>query len=143
MEKMVDHPSTTEDDIFHAYESVLERYLPASRKAYYKWLMHSAVLDEPNPICKSTPKRNISCPGAGLFPRAAQSPSVLGDAYSMLLARRPRQSLSPVSPMDEQSIQPEFNWGMSINYLLTGVPGATNIKLWIRVLTNKYAGPAR
>ncbi|CAH8446819.1 unnamed protein product [Schistosoma bovis] len=142
MEKTIDHPSTTEGDIFHAYESVLERYLPASRKAYYKWLMHSAVLDEPNPICKSTPKRNISCPGAGLFPRAAQSPSVLGDAYSMLLARRPRQSLSPVSPMDEQSIQPEFNWGMSINYLLTGVPGATNIKLWIRVLTNKYAGPA-
>ncbi|KAK4473717.1 hypothetical protein MN116_003061 [Schistosoma mekongi] len=135
------HASTTEGDIFHAFESVLERYLPASRKAYYKWLMQSSVLDAPNPICESTLKRNISCPGAGLFPRAVQSPSVLGDAYSMLLTRRPRQPLPLVRPSNDQSNEQEFTWGMNISYLLTGVPGATNIKLWVRILTNKYAGP--
>ncbi|CAH8462402.1 unnamed protein product [Heterobilharzia americana] len=141
MEEKVEH-ETTSGDIFHAYESVLERYLPVSTKVYYRWLMGSIVRDVPNPICQSNSRRNISCPGAGLFPRAAQSPSVLGDAYSMLLARKTRQAPNSVDASNSQSFQSKFSWGMKINYILTGVPGATNIKLWLRILTNKYAGPA-
>nr|CAH8826305.1 unnamed protein product [Trichobilharzia regenti] len=138
----VNHPTTSEGDMFHAYESFLERYLPASTKAYYRWLMGSLVTEVPNPICESTPRRNISCPGAGLFPRAAQSPSVLGDAYSMLVARRRRQAIPSTNPSSSQSIPADVQSGALIDYLLTGVPGATNIKLWLRILTNKYAGPA-
>ncbi len=34
-----------------------------------------------------------------------------------------------------------FTWGSPINHTLTGVPGATDIKLWLRILNSLHAGP--
>ncbi|VDP88286.1 unnamed protein product [Echinostoma caproni] len=91
-------------------------------------------------ICQKTPERNVSCPGVGLFPRAAQSPSILGEA---VLSRVPRLTSNAFQPQSNLNApqSSNFQYGQVVNYTLTGVPGATSIRLWLRILNTRFAGP--
>ncbi|CAH8558035.1 unnamed protein product [Dicrocoelium dendriticum] len=126
-----------------AEESVLDRYLsntskPTSRTYAPFWSRYSI-----SPICGTNPVRVISCPGAGRFPRAAQSPSILGDAYDSVVSRMPRQTTSPRVPQAVTGTQKSapFVYGQTITHTLTGVPGASTARVWLRVLNTRFAGP--
>ncbi|CAL8079591.1 unnamed protein product [Calicophoron daubneyi] len=110
-------------------DTVLSRYLPPSLRAYEQYSKGQNVTVPLSPVCHVAAKKNVHCPGTGLFPRAAQSRSVVGDAYEAVLIRVPRQTAN------------KFVFGQTINYTLTGVPGATTIKLWSRILNTRFAGP--
>ncbi|KAM7535344.1 hypothetical protein Aperf_G00000097093 [Anoplocephala perfoliata] len=78
--------------------------------------------------------------------RAYQSPSCLGEALQHVLARSRRQLVTMATLVDSAgSITPyvlrNFTWGETINETLTGAPGATKIKVWLRVLNSLFAGP--
>ncbi|KAF5394306.1 hypothetical protein PHET_11868 [Paragonimus heterotremus] len=92
-------------------------------------------------VCRVYPKGNISCPGAGPFPRAAQSPSVIGEAYQATMTRPARQAQLPFENLMRGPIQPKFVLGQTINYTLTGVPGASTVRIWLRILNTRFAGP--
>ncbi|VDK89220.1 unnamed protein product [Dibothriocephalus latus] len=75
-----------------------------------------------------------------------RSPSCLGEAIQFQLARSRRQLVTMTTlPDAKSSITPiilqNFTWGQAINYTLTGVPGATEIRLWLRILNSLNAGP--
>lgn len=90
--------------------------------------------------CLSQPGENV-CRS-----RAFLSLSSLGEAMQL---SRPRRQLITMGTLSDakSSITPvtlvEFTWGMPINYTLDGVPGATSIKLWLRILNSLNAGPMR
>ncbi|GAA55926.1 neuroglian, partial [Clonorchis sinensis] len=114
----------------HLTESVLERYLPELHHKGDSGVytpMHTQV-------CRPTPDRNISCPGTGRFPRAAQSPSIMGEAYAYALGRVTRQ-------VRDFPDLPTFVWGQLVEHSLTGVPGNSFVRLWLRVLNTRFAGP--
>ncbi|KAF8568840.1 hypothetical protein P879_04178 [Paragonimus westermani] len=92
-------------------------------------------------VCHFYPKGNISCPGAGLFPRAAQSPSVVGEAYQATMTRQARQAQLPFENLMGGPRQPRFTLGQTINYTLVGVPGASTVRIWLRILNTRFAGP--
>ncbi|KAL7059988.1 hypothetical protein AAHC03_09230 [Spirometra sp. Aus1] len=75
-----------------------------------------------------------------------RSPSCVGEAVQFQLARSPRQLVTMTTLPDARSsitpiILQNFTWGQAINYTLTGVPGATEIRLWLRILNSLNAGP--
>lgn len=80
--------------------------------------------------------------------RAYQSPSCLGEALQHVIARSRRQLVTAAALADSSgSITPlvlrNFTWGETINHTLTGAPGATQIKVWLRILNSLHAGPMR
>ncbi|VDM03466.1 unnamed protein product [Schistocephalus solidus] len=75
-----------------------------------------------------------------------RSPSCIGEAIQLQLARSRRQLVTMTTlPDARSSITPivlqNFTWGQTINYTLTGAPGNTNIRLWLRILNSLNAGP--
>uniref|UniRef100_A0A0R3W956 Neuroglian n=1 Tax=Taenia asiatica TaxID=60517 RepID=A0A0R3W956_TAEAS len=75
--------------------------------------------------------------------RAYQSPSCLGEAFQHVLSRSRRQLVTTATVPDatESIILRNFSWGEIINHTLTGVPGATEIKVWLRILNSLHASP--
>lgn len=75
--------------------------------------------------------------------RAYQSPSCLGEAFQHVLSRSRRQlvTMATVADATESIILRNFSWGETINHTLTGVPGATEIKVWLRILNSLHASP--
>ncbi|KAL5966472.1 Neuroglian [Taenia solium] len=75
--------------------------------------------------------------------RAYQSPSCLGEAFQHVLSRSRRQLVTTATVPDatESIILRNFSWGETINHTLTGVPGATEIKVWLRILNSLHASP--
>ncbi|EUB59051.1 Neuroglian [Echinococcus granulosus] len=75
--------------------------------------------------------------------RAYQSPSCLGEAFQHVLSRSKRQliTLSTVADAPGSISLRNFSWGETINHTLTGVPGATEIKVWLRILNSLHASP--
>ncbi|THD28052.1 Neuroglian [Fasciola hepatica] len=117
--------------------SLADRYLPPSLNRYRTGENAPEYFSE---ICHKSPRRNISCPGVGEFPRAAQSPSVLGEAT---LFRSPRQTPNTFQTQVNRNAPTTltFQYGQLVNYTLTGVPGATSIRVWLRILNTRFAGP--
>ncbi|VDD77025.1 unnamed protein product [Mesocestoides corti] len=112
--------------------------ISALEQAFYSQPFESALshaedcLSEPEePFCRS---------------RAYQSPSCVGEALQHVLARSKRQLVTMATLADSSGyITPitlkNFTWGATVNHTLTGVPGATEIKVWLRLLNSLHAGP--
>ncbi|VDN98408.1 unnamed protein product [Rodentolepis nana] len=78
--------------------------------------------------------------------RAFQPQSVLGEAVQHVITRYTRQLVTASTLADSAlSIIPvtlrNFTWGEMINHTLTGAPGNTQIKVWLRILNSLHAGP--
>ncbi|KAM3177450.1 hypothetical protein ACTXT7_004535 [Hymenolepis weldensis] len=78
--------------------------------------------------------------------RAYQPQSVLGEAVRHVIERSRRQLFTMSTLADStDTIVPvilrNFTWGQMINYTLTGAPGNTQIKVWLRILNSLHAGP--
>lgn len=80
--------------------------------------------------------------------RAYQPQSVLGEAVRHVIARSRRQlfTMSTLADSTDSTVPvilQNFTWGQMINYTLTGAPGNTQIKVWLRILNSLHAGPMR
>ncbi|VDM16171.1 unnamed protein product [Hydatigera taeniaeformis] len=75
--------------------------------------------------------------------RVYQSPSCLGEALQHVLSRSRRQLVTMTTAPDttETITLRNFSWGETVNYTLIGVPGATKVKVWLRILNSLHASP--
>lgn len=139
--RSVSQPMIADTNMMHE-PRLADRYLPPPLHTSDKYKSGENVSVYSTEICRRTTQRNISCPGVGVFPRAAQSPSVLGEAALFRSGRQTSDSLHSLSNSNASTML-AFQYGQLINHTLTGVPGATSIRLWLRILNTRFAGPMR